>query len=108
VLCIGGCVFVMIYCAYILVVSGLERSSCLTYNVPYCKGQSKHFSLYTSLLSYLLLFRRFRCNCFCVVFAVFKANFVLVSLNIFVICLVSCPKNVNVIDLFCSRMFVLE
>jgi hypothetical protein len=42
------------------------------------------------------------------VFVVFSAIFVLVSLNIFVVCLASCPKYVNVIHLLCSWLFVLE
>jgi hypothetical protein len=69
--------------------------------------RGKNFSLHTQLLPYLLLLRGFCCKYFCMVFVVLNAIFVLVLLNRFRIYLVSCPKYVNVINLFCSWVFVL-
>jgi hypothetical protein len=42
----------------------------------YCKGQSLHFSLYTSLLSYWLLLRCFTCMCFCMIFVIYTLFYV--------------------------------
>jgi hypothetical protein len=54
--------------------------------------------LYTPRLSYLFLYY-FGCKGFCRVLIVLNDIFVLVSLNVFVICFDSCPKYVNVIHL---------
>jgi hypothetical protein len=45
----------------------------------HCKGQSMHFSLYTLLLSYLLLLSYFGCRCVCMVLIVLKAILALVT-----------------------------
>jgi hypothetical protein len=71
----------------------------------YYKGQSMHFSLYIPLLSYLLFLCYFGCRCLCKVLVVLKATLVSVSLNILAICCVSCPNYVDVIYLFCLRVF---
>jgi hypothetical protein len=98
-----------ICCAYVDVSLLYLRAHMCSLYLVWNDRPSMHLSLYTPLLSYLFLYC-FGCKCFCTVLVVLNAIFVLMSVNVFVICFVSCLKYVNVIhlqvfSLLCHKFF---